>query len=47
MRTSLDFQFIIQNREPEEAVKLIKNAGFDAIDFSFLTEPYYSETGFS
>lgn len=47
MRTSLDFQAIIKNREPEEAVKLIKNAGFDAIDFSFLTEPYYSETGFS
>ena len=46
MHISLDFQNIIKNREPEEAVKLVKSAGFDAIDFSFLTEPYYAETGF-
>ena len=46
MHISLDFQNIIKNREPEAAVKLIKEAGFDAIDFSFLTEPFFAESGF-
>ena len=46
MRTSVNFQYILKDREPEAAVKLIKEAGFDAIDFSFLTPPYYEESGY-
>ncbi|MBO5891491.1 MAG: sugar phosphate isomerase/epimerase [Oscillospiraceae bacterium] len=45
MKTSVNFQYILKNREPEAAVKLVKNAGFAAIDFGFLTEEYYAETG--
>lgn len=46
MRTAVNFQFILKSRKPEEAVKLVKQAGLDAIDFSFLEEPYYAENGF-
>ena len=46
MRTSVNFQYILKGREPEAAVKLIKEAGFEAIDFSFLEAPYYEESGF-
>lgn len=46
MKVSLDSLYILKNREPEEAVKLVAKAGFDAIDFSFLEAPYYEESGF-
>ena len=46
MRVSVNFQYILKDREPRDAVMLAKNAGFEAIDFSFLEEPYYAESGF-
>lgn len=46
MKTSVNSLYILKNREPEEAVKLVAQSGLDAIDFSFLEPVYYQENGY-
>ena len=45
MRFSVDTEHIFPGRDPEEGVRLIAEAGFDAIDFTFMEDPYVKETG--
>ena len=45
MRYSVDTEYIFPGRTPEEGIRLIAEAGFDAVDFSFTWDPYVLETG--